>query len=644
MNDIKEVFWTDSMVVLGYIQNDTRRFHTFVANRVQKIRDYTDPAQWRHVKTDQNPADEASRGISPYDLVHTSKWLTGPEFLWKTELPEKVDTGQLLNEDDPEVRRSTTLAMSVSKFPEQFELERLEYFSDWDRARRAIANCTKFKDLLKNPSGASCHQGGAAGAYREELGVITSLGVAQDTPDRVSAKRRNESIKKTSSLYRLDPFVDSDGLLRVGGRIRRAELAPELKHPVILPKGNHITTLLIRHYHEKVQHQGRGMTINALRASGYWITGASTAVSSVIHKCVKCRRLRSPCQQQKMSDLPEDRLEPVPPFTYSAVDYFGPFMIKEGRSELKRYAVLFTCMSCRAIHIETANSLTTDSFINALRRLLAIRGPIRQLRSDCGTNFIGAKRELQEAWAKMDHEVIRNFLLKENCDFVIDFKMNVPASSHMGGVWERQIRTARNILTSMIDRDGTQLNDESLRTLLYEAAAIVNCRPLTTEYLNNAEQEPLTPNHLLTMKSRVVVPPFGKFEETDIYSRKRWRRVQLLAEEFWKRWKLEYLSSLQARSKWEQPCRDFQRGDIVILKEDDSPRNQWQIARIEETYPSEDGRVRKVKVKLADKRCDAKGKRTHSATYLDRPIHKLVLLLENPVFDFFTEFYRNKLL
>ena len=133
------------------------------------------------------------------------------------------------------------------------------------------------------------------------------------------------------------------------------------------------------------------MTMNEVRSNGFWIISGSVVVSSIISSCVKCKKLRGAVQEQRMSDLPEDRLETAPPFTYCAVDYFGPFIVKDGRKELKRYGVLFTCMASRAIHLETSNSLDTDSFINALRRFISRRGPIRQLRSDQGTNFVGAE-------------------------------------------------------------------------------------------------------------------------------------------------------------------------------------------------------------------------------------------------------------
>ena len=195
------------------------------------------------------------------------------------------------------------------------------------------------------------------------------------------------------------------------------------------------------------------MTLNEVRSNGFWVVGGSSVVANMISSCVKCQKLRGAVQEQRMSDLPEDRLESTPPFTYCAVDYFGPFVIKERRKELKRYGVLFTCMASRAIHIEIANSLETDSFINALRRFVSRRGPIRQLRSDQGTNFVGTRTELTQALAEMNQDKIKKKLLEEQCDW-FSFKMNVPAASHMGGVWERQIRTVRNVLASLLQDNG----------------------------------------------------------------------------------------------------------------------------------------------------------------------------------------------
>ena len=404
-------------------------------------------------------------------------------------------------------------------------------------------------------------------------------------------------------------------------------MSESVKHPSILPRKSHITELIIQDCHHAIKHQGSGMTHNELRQRGYWMIGGTSAVGCFISKCTICRRFRAPPQVQKMADLPKDRTESVPPFTYSAVDYFGPFLIKEGRKEVKRYGVLFTCMSSRAVHIETSTTLETDSYINALRRFLAERGPVRQIRSDRGTNFVGAKRELANALSEMDHEKVSNHLLKENCDW-IDMEMNVPSASHMGGSWERQIRTVRNVLAVLLQENGTQLDDESFRTLMKEVQNIVNSRPLTVNnMMSPGAPEPLTPNHLLTMKVKVLMPPPGVFLREDLYSNKRWRRVQHLANEFWTRWRREFLHTLQMRQKWAKPQRNLMVGDIVVVKDDHLPRNEWKLAQVQQTLPSDDGFVRKVILAVGTRLLDNHGRRTHEVQRLERPIHKLVLIL-----------------
>ncbi|XP_029596472.1 uncharacterized protein LOC115179216 [Salmo trutta] len=322
-----------------------------------------------------------------------------------------------------------------------------------------------------------------------------------------------------------------------------------------------------------------------------------------------------------MADLPKERMETTPPFTYCGMDCFGPFYAKDGRRELKRYGLLLTCMGSRAVHIEMLNDLTTDAFINALRSFIAIRGNVRQIRCDQGSNFIGARREFVDARKEMDQERLKEL----GCEFI----MNTPSSSHMGGVWERQIRTIRSVLTSILDQSDGRLDSASLRTFLYEVMAILNSRPLTREYLNDPlGPEPLTPNHILTMKSTILLPPPGQFIKEDLYLRKRWRRVQFLANEFWARWKKEYLLNLQHRQKWNKDRRNASINDIVILQDDTVPRNQWKLAKDTEVYPGQDGRVRRCKLLISDSTLDEKGKRITKPTYLERPIHKTVTLLE----------------
>lgn len=163
-----------------------------------------------------------------------------------------------------------------------------------------------------------------------------------------------------------------------------------------------------------------------------------------------------------------------PPFTNTGVDFFGPFDIKRGRSTVKRYGVIFTCLNIRAVHIEIAHSLNTDSCINAIRRFVSRRGPVKVMRSDNGTNLVRAERELREAVRALDNSRIQTVALKKG----ISWLFNPPAGSHHGGIWERQIRTIRRILSALLHQQ--TLEDEGLATLLCEVEAIVNDRPITT--------------------------------------------------------------------------------------------------------------------------------------------------------------------
>ena len=172
-----------------------------------------------------------------------------------------------------------------------------------------------------------------------------------------------------------------------------------------------------------------------------------------------------------------------------------------------------------------------------LRRFIARRGPVREIRSDNASNFVGATNELLQAIDEMDNDLIGSKLRQEGTDWIF----NPPSARHMGGIWERQISTTRKVLTVLLHEHGTRLDDESLRTLLYEVEAIINSRPLTFACSDPDDLNPLSPSNLLTMKRSVILPPPGVFQRTYVYMRKRWRRVEYLANLFWTRWKREYL-------------------------------------------------------------------------------------------------------
>ena len=607
------IFWTDSTAVLGYIRNASTRYSVYVANRLQQIRDLSDPGQWRHVSTTENPADIASRGCPPSELTMTSAWFRGPEFLWRQNLPEVPDAA-------PAPEEATTRAQSCLAADDSI-LQQLQRISSWSKMKRIISLCLKFKTRHVNGNKLATSPNYSFKAEEAILRLVQRKAF----PQELKLLSKGNAVPLSSPLSKLDPFLDDHGLLRVGGRVRNSALPYNVKHPALLPKDHHITEAVLKHFHAMTAHQGRNMTINEVRNNGLWIVGGSRVAGKLVSQCVVCRKLRGQMAGQKMADLPEDRLEPSPPFTSCGIDCFGPFIIKEGRKELKRWGCLFTCLSSRAIHLEVVSNMSTDSYINALRRFVSLRGNVKKIRCDCGTNFVGANNELKAALKEIDDKKVQQYLADRGCEYIF----NAPRASHMGGAWERCIRTVRGILSSLLRDHGAQLDDDSLRTLLAEASAIVNSRPLSVERLDDPTvPAPITPNHLLTLKSSLVIPPPGDFQRPDLYSRKRWRRVQHLANVFWTRWRKEYICQLQARQKWLRPQKNLTVGDIVLVTDENLPRGHWRTGRVTEVSANDDGLVRKARVLVGDPTLDNSGRRLIPMSTLERPIHKLVLLLE----------------
>ena len=286
--EIREFFWTDSQAFLRYVNNDAKRFHVYVANRVQQIRDLTDPSSWYYFESHSNPADEVSRGLTAKKLLEGCRWLSGPEFLWESGAcnPERGKMSLLL-EADPEVKKAsvlTTEVETVGSFSGHFESSRLDGVSSWYKATKTIALCLQLKSKLlarefKEPGKPVARSNDKEekpvpkltlselqqaektiikclqyANFREEFEFLRHINATSAETSRDQSKKKTQVLRKANSLYKLDPFLDQDGLIRVGGRIRRANVSVDRKHPVIIPGTGHLTELLIRHHHLKVNH------------------------------------------------------------------------------------------------------------------------------------------------------------------------------------------------------------------------------------------------------------------------------------------------------------------------------------------------------------------------------------------------------
>ena len=463
----------------------------------------------------------------------------------------------------------------------------IQQFSSWFKLLKFIALCLRCQRrfvMRRKVSKENClDTADASGAKLvtnaelEEAGKeIIKFEQNLTFAEELEAVKGGKCVKGSSALARLDPIL-TDGLLRVGGRLSRATLSDDSKHQIIIPRDSHLARLLVNHFHQKSGHSGRDNVLALLRER-FWLIRANSTVRSVLSSCFDCKRRQGPVGEQKMANLPRPRVTPdQPPFTCVGIDYFGPFLVRQKRSMVKRYGAIFTCLALRAVHLEVCHSLDTDSFIHALRRFIARRGQVKEIRSDNGSNFVGGERELRVMIDSWNQAKIHDALLQKSIKWVF----NPPGASHHGGVWERLIRSTRKVLGALVKEQS--LDDESLQTLLCECESIINGRPLTTVSDDPKDLEPLSPNHLLLLRSETPLPP-GLFLKSDTYSRRRWRQVQYLADVFWGRWKREYLPLLQSRQKWFRPKKNFAVGDTVIVVDETLPRNAWAIGRITEVF------------------------------------------------------------
>ena len=589
-------FWVDSEIVLCYIKNESRRFHVFVANRVGAILRLSFPDQWHHISGKQNPADVISRGAS-VESFDDGDWLRGPNFLretkgeWKSSLKANME----ILEGDVETKQSIQVsAVEVVKTADHPVDVLARYYSDWYKFVRAVAWLVRVRNVLCHRTVQVGHLSSAELA-RAEVIVLRHVQL-QSYPDLLSKGSTSGPLRK------LCPVVDDDGLIRISRRIS------QVVGPVVVPHTHKVAELICRKFHN-FAHLGSEWVLSLVRKH-YWVTKARVIIRRVSRSCLVCKKLFGKTGVQKMSDLPPDRIVPgLPPFTNVGLDCFGPFYVKSGRSEVKRYGCLFTCFTCRAIHLEVLSSMETDSFINAFRRFIARRGVPAKLWSDNGTNFVGAKEEINKSLQEVCSKLVKSYATKQN----IEWSFNPPTASHMGGVWERMIRTVRKVLTGMlvIPTSGVCKSDEVLVTLFCEIEAMVNGRPLTKVSSDADDVTPLTPNHILLLREGTRMPP-GHFVEQDVY-RRRWRQVQYMADVFWTRWLREYLPELDKRTRWLTVTRNFQVGDLVLVLCENTPRSLWPLGLVVSVSTSDDGLVRSVEVKT-------------KSTVLRRPINKLVFL------------------
>lgn len=611
-----QYFWTDAMVILHQIHAKEIK-EAFVRNKISNIKKTSNAEQWRHIPTSQNPADVLSRGTSMQLLISNRLWWQGPSWLVKNKEHWPPKFSPFFSKTIPQTLACTEGHADPS--PITLYDYFISKFSSFMKATRVLAWVKRgmeiFKyNILKRRTTRSVSNSTRSQQFLQvsELQAAEKILIRWDQERHLSSTIRllksNHSNNVITPIRKLHPYMDSDDILRVGGRIQLSENSYDARHPIILPQGT-LAIWIARAEHLRLLHAGPQLTLASMRQK-YWAIHGRNLVRKIVRECIVCIRAKPTTSQQLMGSLPECRVNLVRPFLHTGVDFTGHVMIKRtprGSSHEKAYVCIFICMSSKAVHLEVLTSLSSKAFISAFRRFIARRGMPSHMYSDNATNFVAGEKEIRQLLN--DHNMQQE-LVNIASGLHIQWHFNPPSAPHQGGLWEAAVRSFKHHFKRVM---GTMiLTYEELNTVVVQIEAVLNSRPLVTIHDNPGDLQCLTPGDFLIGKAPTQLPvEQNDFEQVDHL--RRWQLCTKLRNDFLTRWKKEYIHTLQQRQRWNKESPNLSPGDVVLLKAETTSNIEWPMGLIEKVFPGEDAKVRVALVKVNSKS-------------LLRPITKLVKL------------------
>ena len=635
LNITKKVYYTDSMNALYWIVSDHYSWPTFVANRIKQIHQLTNTEDWRYVNTHSNPADLPSRGCLIDVLRDHKLWREGPSFLVTGEAPDlgKMDISTMpagCRLEYPKV----TLAGMTSQVAEKLNLrvhipttlpptETLKSGLTQDNSYYKLMKQTRL--LYRSVALLKCRLLGIPvdpeswSWEKVELDWLKTL-QSEHFEKEISYCKADKAVRdkiKPQLVKSLSLFWDKDSqLLRCSTRLQEAHIGYSSANPILLPRDDEVTTMLINAIHQRVGHVGVKQTLSSLRAE-YWVPQARRIVKTIVGRCATCRRVSaSPFHIPPPPPLPECRVTMSKPFSNVGVDFCGPFTLKRSR---KWYVAVFTCAVTRAVHFEALSDLSAESFLLAFKRFIGRRGVPELIISDNAKTFKFVARKLKGIFSS---PALQKYFAEQR----VKWHFYVERAPWHGGFVETCVKLFKGVFKKLIGQ--AALNPEEFRSMVVEAEGVVNSRPLTYLYEDRKDGEPLTPSKLLNGYNLTDLPPIGRGGIKEKLSfTKRAKLLEKLLNSFWQQWSEEYLNELAERhfsqKAGEEEIREPKVGEVVLLRGELLPRNRWKLGVIESVYRSVKGnRIRSVIVRVPE------GKGHKGGLYRRSPKHVVPLEAE----------------
>ncbi|XP_058827609.1 uncharacterized protein LOC131687534 [Topomyia yanbarensis] len=466
-------FWSDSTVTLQWLRTPPNTWKTFVANRVSEIQSSTHGAFWNHVAGTENHADLISRGMHVDDFLVSKLWKGGPNWLSNPRTKWPVLKFTEYPEDGKERRKLITAVTRTQVICNTIN-PIFARFSSYERLLRSTAYILRF--IANARCKARTQPLPLTGPIPsislnvKHLNIaeqkLTQLAQADAFDEEIQNLQHNKAVGKRSAIRLLTPFLDPEGTIRVGGRLKLSDQPFLFKHPALLPSNHPLTRLIAKSFHMSLIHGGGRLTLAAIREK-YWPVHGRRLVRSILRSCFRCARAQPVPTTQQIGQLPLHRVAPSRPFAISGVDYAGPVYLKpvhKRAAATKAYISIFVCFCTKAVHIELVSDLSPQGFLSALRRFIARGGLPSDLYSDNGKNFEGAANELDEVYRMLQDESQMLQITSDRACERITWHFSPPKAPHFGGLWEAAVKVAKRQLYRQLGN--SKLSFEDLTTLL----------------------------------------------------------------------------------------------------------------------------------------------------------------------------------